>query len=227
MSRRNLMVSLVLSTMVAGTASANIIGSAVSLSGTVDGGTVDNPINFYIPLSENASGLYGNGGVGLTSDICSTAPLAVDQCGSGFLGMLLEFQDASEGSHQMTLQFSDLDLAGVNDPHFFFETLSIFSLNSTPTFDFVWSALDPLVTFANHDDQTLDIAIDYFSGGDLYFGLLFGSAIYATGTFQNTEETLIASLRPRSTVPEPATLSLLGAGLLAIGFAGRRKRKTT
>lgn len=206
----------------AGTAHATIIGSAVTQTGTtIDGGTTGNPIDFYIPLSQNASGNYGTGTIGRTPDAC-TAPSATDPCGGGYLGMLLEFEGVSAGSHLMTLQFTDLDLAGVNDPDYFFERLSIFALGSTPSFSFVSSSLNPLASFTQSNDQTLDVDVGYFGGGSLYFGLLFGSSIFANGTFLNTPETLVASL-DRVSVPEPGTLSLLGVGLLAMGFLGRKR----
>jgi hypothetical protein len=224
MSRR-LVLPVALFTLATGTANATIIGSAVDLSfNIVDGGAADPEINFFIPLSDNESGVYGVGGVGQSSDACSTSIFSSDRCGGGYLGMLLEFEGASAGSHIMTLAFNDLDLAGVNDPWYFFETLAIFALDSTPSLDFVWNAFDPLVTFKSHDDQTLQVGIDLLSSGNLYVGLLFNSTIAASGSFYNTEETLVASL-DRVSVPEPATLSLLGAGLLVMGFARRRKRR--
>src|SRR5262245_5335700 len=133
--RKSLVISLALSTLiVGGTANATIIGSAVNATGTtIDGGSAANPIDFYIPISVNASGVYGAGTIGRSADTC-TAPSALDPCGGGYLGMLLEFEGVSAGSHVMTLEFSDLDLAGVNDPNYFFESLSIFALNSTPSF---------------------------------------------------------------------------------------------
>ena len=226
MSKR-LILPLAIFTLATGTANATIIGSAVDLSlNTIDGGVGDPEINFYIPLSNNASGIYGVGGAGQSSDTCSTSFWSSDRCGGGYLGMLLEFDAASAGSHIMTLAFNDLDLAGVNDPYYFFETLTIFALDSTPTLDFVWNAVNPLVTYTNHDDQTLQVGIDLLSAGNLYVGLLFNSKILASGSFYNTPETLIASL-DRVSVPEPATLSLLGAGLLAMGFARRRKRRAS
>lgn len=226
MNKLSVALSAAALSLLGSTANATIIGSAVNLAGTtIDGGSLANPIDFYIPLSSNASGIYGTGNIGRSSDTCSTAWTSSDRCGGGSLGMLLQFSGAAAGSHLMTLQFNDLDLAGVNDPYYFFENVSIFALNSTPSFDFVWNSNNPLVTFANHNDQILEIGIDYFSGGDLYFGLLFGSNIYASGTFYNTPETLIASLDQVVSVPEPATLSMLGAGLLLLGFAKRRNSK--
>ena len=213
-------IALGLLILSAGTANATIIGSAVTQTGaTIDGGTAGNPIDFYIPLSQNASGNYGTGAIGRTPDMC-TAPSATDPCGGGYLNMLLEFEGVSAGSHQMTLQFTDLDLTGVNDPDYFFERLTVFALSSTPSFSF---GSNPLATFTQSNDQTLEVNVGYFGGGSLYFGLLFGSSIFANGTFLNTPETLVASL-DRVSVPEPATLSLFGVGLLALGFAGRKRR---
>jgi hypothetical protein len=219
---KSVAIPLVLSTLLAGTANATIIGSAVTQTGTtIDGGTAANPIDFYIPISKNASGNYGTGTIGRTADTC-TQPSATDPCGGGSLGMLLKFDGVSAGSQLMTLQFTDLDLAGINDPDYFFERLSVFALSS-PSFNFVSSNLNPLATFTQSNSQTLKVDVGYFGGGSLYFGLLFGSSIFANGSFLNTPETLVASL-DRVSVPEPATLSLLGAGLLAMGFAGRKRR---
>src|SRR5690349_6521988 len=222
MKLRSIAATVAVLTLSAGTADATIIGSAVTQTGTtIDGGTAANPIDFYIPLSKDASGNYGTGTIGRTADTC-TAPSATDPCGGGYLGMLLKFEGVSAGSQLMTLQFTDLDLAGVNDPDYFFERLSIFTLSS-PSFSFVSGNLNPLATFTQGSSQTLKVDVGYFGGGSLYFGLLFGSSILANGTFLNTPEALVASL-DRVSVPEPATLSLLGAGLLAMGFVRRKRR---
>ena len=79
--RRPVVFAVALFTLSAGTANATIIGSAVNVSGTtIDGGTAANPIDFYIPLSKDASGNYGTGTIGRTADTC-TAPSATDPCG--------------------------------------------------------------------------------------------------------------------------------------------------
>lgn len=58
--------------------------------------------------------------------------------------------------------------------------------------------------------------VDFFGFSDSCYNC---SSLYGVVTAQ------ISLLKaPRTSVPEPATLSLLGAGLLALGFSRRRKR---
>jgi PEP-CTERM motif-containing protein len=55
-----------------------------------------------------------------------------------------------------------------------------------------------------------------------FFG--FSDSCFGCSTLSGSITAQISLLRAPRSVPEPATLSLLGAGLVAIGFARRRKR---
>jgi hypothetical protein len=211
-------------------ANATVIGVAVGSNGSLGNpvGTSSNgTISFYALL--NGSGTYGVGGAGLTSDTC-TIGFFSSSCTGGRLDMWLRFAPVTLGANILTLQFTDLDLFGVNDPSYFLESVSIFD-SSLTKLAFVDSALDPEVVQANYNQQTLSLALNvannpYFTR--LTFRTAFNGA--SRGTYANTIETLLATMTavpppppPTTSVPEPDALSLLGAGLLLVGFAVRRK----
>jgi hypothetical protein len=208
-------------------ANATVIGVAVSGSGSLGSpvGTAssDGTISFYALL--NGSGTYGVSGAGMTPDTC-TIGLWSNTCTGGTLDMWLRFSPVTLGANVLTLQFSDLDLFGVNDPSYFLESVSIFD-SSLTSLAYVDSAADPEVVQANYNQQTLSLALNvtnnpYFTR--LTFRTGFNGA--SRGSYVNTIETLLATMSavPSSSVPEPGALSLMGAGLLLVGLAVRRRK---
>jgi hypothetical protein len=180
-------------------------------------------ISFYALLN-GPTATYGVGGAGLTPDTCTIGWVS-NTCTGGTLHMWLRFTPATLGANILTLNFTDLDLFGVNDPSYFLESVRIYDSALTLLAD-VDSALDPEVVQANYSQQTLSLAVNvaanpYFTR--LTFRTNFVGA--ARGTYVNTIETLLATLSavPTSSVPEPGALSLMGVGLLLVGFAVRRR----
>ena len=212
----------------AGAAQATIIGVAVDgIATNNDVGSVnpDGSINFFAPLSEGASGTYGVD-AGMTADTCYYP----STCTGGTLDIFLRFDPVPVGDALLSLSFLDLDLAGANDPWFFFESLTLANSSGDTLFsvDSIADGTSDLAILANNSVQFLFSFIDVATD-PLFLQLTIGtdfSAFTPSGWYRNTSETMLASLTPVS-VPEPATLSLLGAGLVVVGFAKRRKGAKT
>jgi hypothetical protein len=187
------------------------VGSAIAVGTTAPDGT----INFYIPLTSSASGTYGVSGKGTSADTCTTP-----NCLGGSLDMYLRFAPVQIGANILTLNFSDLDLVGANDPTYFLESVLITPNGSGPGV-FIDESTDPGV-FANSGIQVLVLPMAVASN-PFYVQLHFTSKFLGgtpSGTYTNTVETVRATIAP---VPEPRTLATLGLGMLSLGIVSRRK----
>jgi hypothetical protein len=183
--------------------------------------------NFYIPIKSADNGMFGvtmtPSGLeaGTFSDI-KTGPFS----NPNSLTMYLRFAPLAPlplSSATLTLSFVDLDLVGGNDPSKFFETVQVFAGNG--------SAMSPLITTlgqsgtwpltytvsGNSTSQNIlfsDVR-SLLDGNPFDVKLKFGASTSAYGTWQNTMESMTATLATTSPVPEPSALFLFGSG-----FAG-------
>src|SRR5580765_258363 len=132
--------------------SADTIGIAVGSVGSsvaVGSAASDGTISFFIPLTSAASGTYGVAAKGTSSDTCTTP-----NCLGGSLDMFLRFAPVQVGANVLTLDFSDLDLVGVNDPTYFLESVLITPNGSGPGV-LIDESTDPGVLSANSGTQVL------------------------------------------------------------------------
>jgi hypothetical protein len=220
------MASLAAADTVYGTPVANTSSSATV--GLYNSGT--HATTFYIPLSQSHSGVYGVGGVGTSAD--SGSGYGYNDPTKTALTMYLMFAPVilPVQTASLSFTFTDLDLVGVNDPAYFFEDVQFFSKTGT--------ALTPLIT-TNGQSGTTPLAFSVSGNSTtqtvffpdvtsiidnpFYVKLTFDSKWNQPGT--NTPESLVATLTTtrQTSVPEPASLVLLGGGIAAAMGTKRRK----
>jgi len=209
--------------------STQAVPTCPSLEGASCYNSQTGEIKFFIPLSSTYSGVYG-----VTSVPGGTAG-TVSDIGSGLqnsLTMYLRFEPINLSSTNASLEFvfTDLDLSGVNDPFGFTETIQFFDSQGN-------SFTSPINLF---NQQPGSGELPYSISGDSYsqtilfsnispivsgnlvpdpffVKLSLGSQFYTNG--RNTPEFLTARL---ASVPEPATLLLMGSGLLAFGLLRKK-----
>jgi hypothetical protein len=241
----SLFTILVVLFMIPHISSATLVyGIATDGSGTKVGDYWNEKIRYYIPLDNDSppSGTYGvdgGGWVGRYSD--SERASQVD----GWLEMYIEFLqpfDYPAQTASATFWFRDLDLLDDNDPAAFRETVrfSIWNEN-TSMYDHVTDIItdagmntssEPFSITGNNDNRyiTFDDVTGYLPSSGSFKWLLEFTTDYALETLNgcydpclwNTKEKLYAKLET-SPVPEPATMLLLGSGLVAIAGVGRKR----
>jgi hypothetical protein len=235
----SLFTVLVVLFMIPQISSATLVyGIATDEDGNKVGNYWNEKIKYYIPLGSDSSGTYGDGSVGLVSDSQPAREV------NGWLDMYIEFErsfDYPAQTASVEFWFRDLDLRNDNTPPEFTETVQFSIWNGS-----IYEQVTPQITDAgaysttllsysiNGDNDSRSITFDdvtsYLPSSDSFKWLLEFTTAYDTSglgpcsnpCLWNTREKLSAKLET-SPVPEPATMLLLGSGLIAIAGVGRKK----
>ncbi len=171
--------------------------------------------DFYIPLS-GAETYDGT----LVSDDCKNDQQ--DKC-KGSLTMKMVFDVLHAGDTTFVFDFDDLDVAGYADGNNFYELLSLQVWDSSGNF-YTFSESD-IAGALTGDKKAQQLAVTLsVESGPVNFSMTFGSGFKEVDGrhYRNTLESVRGYV---IAVPEPATIALLGLGLLVIAIAGRRRQK--
>ncbi len=173
----------------------------------------DDAVKYYIPLTDTADCVYGVS-CGTSSDSGS---------GGTLMSMFLMFDPISTpAGYTLEILFEDLDLIDVNDPIGFLETLQVWDSDGFSLTGLITDIASSYVVGNHLTQQLLTLNLGPIVSSPLWLELQFSASYVHHG--RNTPEFLIATV---SAVPEPATLSLLGAGLLGLVFIRRKRAQST
>ena len=219
---------------------ALVQGIATDGNGNIVGDYWNEKIIYYIPIDSDSppSGIYGvdgGGSVGRFPD--SELASQVD----GWLNMYIEFPRQFDYPAQMasvSFWWKDLDLEPDNDPDPFTETVrfSVWDSGSyipiTPVIDNTSDAAgNPFSITGDNDNRyiTFNDVTSYLPESGSFKWLLEFTTAYDNSVLNgcdpllwNTREKLSAKLET-SPVPEPATMLLLGSGLVLVAGIGRKR----
>jgi hypothetical protein len=200
-----------------GNAVTAVGGSDVAAAGTIGGagagerttlvnlagvGTTSDVIGYYIPLSGGAC----------TFGVCGTS--ADSGTGGGPMSMFVEFVGVEGGTSFLNTWFEDLDLAGANDPSYFFEAVSIFG-ESGLLASFT-SIANANVSGTAGTQQTTALALGSLLAGSTYTARYDFTSNYRSGG-RNTPEFMLAAIQGTPAIPP---VPLPAAGWLLIGALG-------
>jgi PEP-CTERM motif len=187
------------------------LGSSTGVGTTVFRSALGgNAVKYYIPLTAAPATCTFGVDCGTVADSGS---------GGTVMSMFMKFNPVSTTEASwLEILFEDLDLAGANDPFGFLETVEVFNGSGTSLTGLITDISNSLVTGDFDTQQLLSFGLGVLGSTPLWLELRFSSNYIYTGT--NTPEFLIATV---SSVPEPATLGILGLGLLGLGLARHRR----
>lgn len=193
------------------------IGSDTSAGSTVavSPGGLSDAIEYYIPLTSGGTCTYG-----------VTCGTSVDSgYGGTDMSMFIKFSGlATDSTSELTVNFDDLDLIGVNDPSGFVEDFQIFDSSGSALTSLISSIAHPNAT-GNSTTQQVTLDLGDVSG-DLWLEFVFSAN--ETQVWQNTAEYLTATIDqtpiPVPEVPLPAAFPLFLTALGGLGLVRHRRR---